>query len=145
VAIGKPKALNTYAQEPLNIGMNDEPIDIVDRILTEDIELLKKWIKEIESKIQSRTQLTKDLMRQLGEDIQMLERRDETLEIWGPGYKQSIDRARSELRSQINILKNEARNQEVSFWRDVTSLEKEFRILLQAYSRAKRKKDLNDS
>jgi hypothetical protein len=144
VAIGKPKALNTYGMEAINNGMNDEPIDIVDRILTEDIELLRKWIKEIESKIQSRTQLTKDLMRQLGEDIQMLERRDERLEIWGPGYKQSIDRVRSELRGQINLLKNETRDTELNFWRDVTALEKELRILLQAYARAKRKKDLVD-
>jgi len=125
-------------------GMNHDPNDIVDRILAEDVELLKKWIREIESKIQSRTELTRELMHQLGEDIEKLERRDENLSIWGPGYKQSIDRTRSELRNQINILKNEARNQELNFWRDVTALEKELRILLQAYTRAKRKKDLMD-
>ena len=124
--------------------MDHGPTDIVDRILAEDVELLRKWIREIESKIESRTDLTRDLMRQLGEDIGKLERKDELLSIWGPGYKQSIDRTRSELQGQINILKNEARNQELNFWKDVTALEKELRILLQAYAKAKRKKDLMD-
>ena len=125
--------------------MTEEPTDIVDRILTEDLELLRKWIKEIESKIQSRTQLTRDMMYHLGKDIGMLQGFEEDLSIWGPGYKSSIDRTRSDLRSQINILKNEARNQEIVFWRDVTGLEKELRMLQEAYARAKRKKDLMDS
>ena len=125
--------------------MTEEPTDIVDRILTEDLELLRKWIKEIESKIQSRTQLTRDMMYHLGKDIGMLQGFEEDLSIWGPGYKSSIDRTRSELRSQVNILKNEARNQEIVFWRDVTGLEKELRMLQEAYARAKRKKDLMDS
>jgi len=125
--------------------MTQEPTDIVDRILTEDLELLRKWIKEIESKIQSRTQLTRDMMYHLGKDIGMLQAFEEDLSIWGPGYKSSIDRTRSDLRSQINILKNEARNQEIVFWRDVTGLEKELRMLQEAYARAKRKKDLMDS
>jgi hypothetical protein len=125
--------------------MTEEPTDIVDRILTEDLELLRKWIKEIESKIQSRTQLTRDMMYHLGKDIGMLQGFAEDLSIWGPGYKSSIDRTRSDLRSQVNILKNEARNQEIVFWRDITGLEKELRMLQQAYARAKRKKDLMDS
>jgi hypothetical protein len=124
--------------------MADEPIDIVDRILTEDIELLRKWIKEIESKIQSRTDLTKDLMRQLGEDIEKLESKDEGLSIFGPGYRPSVDRTRETLRREIDLLKNQARDQEASFWRDATALEKELRMLLQAYAKAKRKKDLMD-
>lgn len=124
--------------------MTDEPVDIVDRILTDDIELLKKWIKEVESKIESRTQLAREMMFQLGKDIGMLKGLEEELSIWGPGYRPSIDRTRDELRSQINILKNDARNQEVLFWKDVSALEKELRILVQAYEKAKRKKDLMD-
>ena len=62
----------------------------------------------------------------------------------GAGYRPSIDRTREELRSRMHILKAEARNTELNFWKDTTALEKELRILVAAYERAKRKREILD-
>ena len=121
--------------------MKRESTDIVDKILSDDVELLAKAIREIEAKIQNRKKLARDMMRHLGSDLRDLSEREERLKIWGPGYKSSIDRTKDELRSRMSILRNEARNQELQYWKDSTELEKELRILTAAYQRAKRKKE----
>lgn len=122
--------------------MSDEPADYIERILSQDADMLRKWIAEVESRIKARTRLTKKFMHRLETDIDSLERKERNLEIWGPGYKSSIDKMRTDVRTQINILKGEARNHEVNFWRDVSGLEKELRQLLQAYSKARLRSDL---
>lgn len=140
--MGITDASGIYVSLKTKRRMKDEPTDIIDRILTDDVDLLRKWIKEVQAKIKSRTDMTKDFMRHLGRDISDLQGKEEEIEFWSPGYKSSIDKMRSDLRSQINILKSEARNHEVNFWRDVSGLEKELRMLLQAYNKAKLKRDL---
>lgn len=124
--------------------MKKPPIDIVDKMLTDDVELLKEWIEEIKSKIERRKALTRDMMDQLKLEIEKLEEIDQRISYWGPGYRSSIDHMRTDVGKQIGILKNEARNQEINFWRDTSALEKELRILTQAYTKAKTKKDLLD-
>jgi hypothetical protein len=122
--------------------MKKRAVDIVERILSEDVASIAKAIAEVEAKIKDRRDMTRELMSELNSDIAGLAAKDESLAIWGPGYKHSIDRNRDSLRSQLSILKNEARNVELNFWRDTTALEKELRILRLAYDKAVRKKSI---
>jgi hypothetical protein len=141
---GTANALTIYPASAEKQGMKKEPVDIVDKILCEDIELLEKWIRELRAKIESRTQMTKDMMLLLVKDIDKLEGIDNKLSIWGAGYKASIDSQRSNVRQQIALLKHQARQAELEHWRDVSALEKELRILEQALAKAKRKKGMMD-
>jgi ABC-type phosphate transport system auxiliary subunit len=122
--------------------MKKRPTDIVDKILAADVDALARAIREVQAKIQERKELARDQMRHLSSDLEDLAAQEERLSIWGPGYRPSIDRSRSDLKSRIHILKAEARDAELNFWRDTVSLEKELRILIAAYERAMRKRNL---
>lgn len=128
---------------PFQARMKRAP-DIVDKILASDVEQLRNSIEELQAKIEERKDIAKDILRTLNDDIVELTYKEERLGIYGPGYRSSIDKMKSDFRGQIGILKKEAANQEVAYWRDATALEKELRILLSAYEKAKRKKELLD-
>jgi hypothetical protein len=122
--------------------MKKDSIDRLERILYQDVELLRTWILEIQSKLDSRKEIARKTMAEIGKDIENLESKYEKIRFWAAGYLPSVDRTKTEIQEQIDVLKNQARMEEVRFWDDTSRLEKELRLLVHAYERAKWKKDM---
>jgi DNA repair exonuclease SbcCD ATPase subunit len=121
--------------------MKKESLDGLERILY-DVETIRTWISDIQSKLESRKEIAKKLMSEIGEDIEKLESKYEKVQFWSPGYNASIDKMKTEIQDEINSLKNHARNEEVRFWDDTSRLEKELRLLVHAYEKAKWRKEM---
>jgi len=114
-----------------------ESLNVLEESLYQDVELTKGWIRDLAFEIRSRRKLGEKNLSQLQKDISRLEVVYQRVSVFAPGYNPSIDRTRDALRTQIGILREQLRNEEVAMWRDVLPLEKEMRALVQAYTRAR--------
>ena len=122
--------------------MEKDGLYSIEYVLSEDVDLLRTWIRQVENSIATRERLSENAISQLQEGVIALEKSYDKINIWAAGYNPSIDRVKTDTRAQINMLKDKARNEGVGFWKDIIGAEKELRLLLSAYSKARWRKNL---
>jgi len=122
----------------------EDSFDIVEQTFEQDVDLLRKWIREIQVQLKARGDLRDYFLNELDENVSHLYDYIHDIKHWEPGYKPSVDQRRSSLERELLDLREERRTQVLSFWRDVSDLEKELRTLEQEYEKAKRRKELLD-
>jgi len=123
-------------------SQNRDPLrKLLEKLLSEESDLIAEWIEEIEGEIERRKKLGKQMLEQIEKDKERIY--PELYKIpWETGYKGSADERKTQLESELLRLHKEEREQKWRTWRNTTDLKRELMRLLIEYKRSTRIKKI---
>ena len=114
---------------------------LLEKLLSEESDLLAGWIEEIKGEIERRKNLGKQLLAQIEKDKERIY--PELYKIPGEtGYKGSADERKTQLERELIELHREEREQRCRLWKNTIDLKRELMRLLMEYKRSMRIKKL---
>lgn len=114
---------------------------LLEKLLSEESDLIAEWIEEIKGEIERRKKLGKQMLEQIEKDKERIY--PELYKIpWETGYKGSADERKTQLERELIELHREERNHRWRTWRNTIDLKRELMRLLMEYKRSMRIKKL---
>ncbi len=115
-----------------NADDNDKSGTLED-LLEEKLRSLSEILNGIKHDIESRGDVSNNIIYQIGKHYCYLKTKLFELYTWGFGRSQIIENRRSKLERQLDNLNQEKRGEEVRCWQDIAVLKKEFRTWFKQY------------
>lgn len=122
-----------YFEFPEDSGDEGEGSDSLGELLREKARCLTDILSQIRVDIESRRQLSTDVLDGISKHYCYLKTKLYELQTWAIGFNRSVEGRRSKLEIQLDALNQESRREQVESWRDVAQLKEEFRKWFKQY------------